>query len=130
MLVGPGTTGSTQGNDTHLHGPLSRDYQLVEQSMLVVMEETDMHGLKSLSLQYCLECLVHVWSRTELHTAASNFGVDNMLRGRLDGSDDHKGTEVLIDLWFEAGMSEVGGAPGYYQRSGRAVGGRPSTMGI
>ena len=38
-LVAPGTTGSLQGNDTHVHGPLSTDYQYCEATTIAAKQE-------------------------------------------------------------------------------------------
>ena len=106
-LVAPGTTGSLQGNDTHVHGPLSTDYQYCEATAIAAKQEADAQAMGSLTHKDCIRCFCSVWDNPQKHVRACAFGVQNMLRGKFDGTQDRLGDSRLQELWAELGMDKL-----------------------
>ena len=107
VLVAPGTTGTLQGNDTHLHGPFSKSYQYDETSALAAKAEADPHSMCAMSHGDCIRCFCSVWDNPDMHKRASAFGVHNMVRGSLDGRQNRYAESSLQELWGELHMDTL-----------------------
>ncbi|CAK0911540.1 unnamed protein product, partial [Prorocentrum cordatum] len=106
-LVAPGTTGSLQGNDTHLHGPFSGHYQHNESVTISAKQEADPASMGSMTHRDCIRCFCSVWDNPDMHKRASAFGVHNMARGSLDGKQNRLGEATLQGLWDELNMEKL-----------------------
>ena len=55
-LVAPGTTGTLQGNDTHVHGPLSNNYPYCEACTIAAKQEAHADSMGSMTQRDCTRC--------------------------------------------------------------------------
>ena len=104
VFVGGGATGVVQVNDTHLHGPLSRDYLDREMTCMFEAMQVDPNGSPGRTRYQCLFDLMTVWKREALHRRSSEGFLDNMLSNALDGSEDHKASSECGGFWKELNM--------------------------
>ena len=107
VLVAPGTTGSLQGNDTHVHGPFSKHYQYDESVTIAAKHEANPDSLGSMTHGDCIRCFCAAWDNPDMHLTASAFGVHNMLRGSFDGKQNRLGEGTLQELWGELEMEKL-----------------------
>ena len=100
VLFGGGCTGALQICDTHLHFPLSTQYQEAEMAHLLEQSDRDPKALPVMDRADCLREVTAVYSQPSLHEKVARRGcVDNMFLLPLDGSQDHMGKEELQSLW-------------------------------
>ena len=104
---GGGTTGQAQVNDTHTHGPISKDYQDLEQTAALLDLQVDPNGCPNRSRGDCVHDLCTVWRRPELHARGVKGHKENHLTTALDGSEDHLASSSIAALWKEIGMDAI-----------------------
>ena len=104
VLIGGGLSGCVQVNDTHCHGPLSKDYQAAEMQILMNLSEEFPDYLPSLSKNDCINILLPLWCSPKRHEYAARGFLDNMLTNALDGSQDALASESIRKLWLDLDM--------------------------
>lgn len=105
ILIGGGCTGAVQICDTHLHFPMSIQYQEAEMAHLLEQCDRDPTALPVMQREDCLREVAAVYAQPSLHEKVARRGcVDNMFLLALDGSEDHKGKEDLQRLWHKLEM--------------------------
>ncbi len=107
VYIGGGCTPALQVNDTHLHGPLSFDYQQREMALLAAHMEINPKGLKVMSREDCLRTLVEAYERDGLHAQVAEGYNKNLFTVALDGSEDETlGTEQAKEVFAACHMVE------------------------
>ena len=106
IMVGGGATGVVQVNDTHLHGPLSKEYISLEMAEAFAKLQADPDGCPGRSREQCIRDLVILWRRAGLHLRASEGFKQNMLTNALTGSEDHVASSEAAAFWEQLKMSE------------------------
>ena len=107
LLMGGGVTGAVQIPDTHLHLPLSTQYQHAEMELLAGLMDLNPVGLPLMSREDCVRELCAIYSNPALHTKVANRGTrDNMYTLALDGSEKHLANPQLLKLWEELQMDK------------------------
>ena len=107
IYVGGGATGVGQTNDTHCHGPLSKDYIELEQSDMFCKMQMDPHGCPSRSREDCMRSVALCWRRPRLHLRSSEGFWENMICNALDGSEDHRARDEISNFWHELEMPKL-----------------------
>ena len=111
VYIGGGCTGAQQVNDTHLHGPMSREYQDLEMELLAHAQENNPHGLKTMTREDCLGLLLITYERPTLHERASRGYAENLFTIPLepvpaDQVDCSAGSEQAKEIFRLCGMPE------------------------
>ena len=107
VYIGGGCTGALQPLDTHLHAPLSKQYQELEMDCLMKIAEENDARCPSLDRTTLMSILVSVWQNSRLHLATCRGFQDNMFTLALDGTEDHLGSEECRKYWDELKMSAM-----------------------
>ena len=105
IMIGGGATGVVQVNDTHLHGPLSKEYMSLEMAEAFAKLQADPDGCPGRTREQCITDLVILWRRAGLHLRASEGFKQNMLTSALTGSEDHLASSEVAAFWEQLKMS-------------------------
>lgn len=104
IFIGGGATGVVQVNDTHLHGPLSREYMEREMTSMFEAMQADPHGCPGRTRYQCMSDLMLVWQDQALHLRSCEGFLQNQLTNKLDGSEDHLACSEVSAFWAELNM--------------------------
>ena len=107
LIHGGGTTGVTQVNDTHLHGPFSKLYQELEMQDCFHQMSLNPHGCPRRDRKRCLRDVALTWRRTAMHVSALAGWKANLILNALDGSEDHLASSFVAELWNEVKMGSA-----------------------
>ena len=107
IKIGGGTTGIVQVPDTHLHAPLSREYQDLEMTAYTADAELEPHRVPKRDREDWLRDIVAVWRQPRIHENAAEGFWQNMLKNALDGTEDARGAGAAKKLWDTLGMDKL-----------------------
>ena len=111
VYIGGGCTGAQQVNDTHLHGPLSREYQELEMELFAYSQEINPGGMKNMRREDCLRLLLVAHEQQAKHVYASEGYRYNLFTIPLDSKcesevDYSMGSEMSQQLFKACNMPQ------------------------
>jgi len=111
VYIGGGCTGAQQVNDTHLHGPLSREYQELEMELFAYSQEINPGGMKNMRREDCLRLLLIAHEQQAKHVYASEGYRYNLFTIPLDSKcesevDYSMGSEMSQQLFKACNMPQ------------------------
>ena len=106
LRIGGYLTGLVQVEDTHAHGPYSKEYKRQETEDAYDQLKVRPDRLPSTSRQTVMDRALLAWSHVD-HESCSKGFVGNGIANALDGSEDGELTEDVTGFWQEMRMSEV-----------------------
>ena len=107
VFVGGGATGLAQTNDTHCHGPFSKDYIELEQSDMFRKMQLDPYGCPGRTREECMRDAALCWQRPRLHLRSCEGFWSNMIANALDGTEDNRANDEIWGFWEELGMTAL-----------------------
>ena len=103
--IGGGCTPALQVNDTHLHGPLSRDYQTAEMHRTAHKMSVNPRGLNEMKREDCIAMIIGAYYANDRHAQAGEGYKQNLFTNALDGSEDTQlGSEQILRTFKECDM--------------------------